>query len=218
MPKPRVLLAMVVAGAMAGCADGTTPTDVPEPAFDFTNNVDNGNPMISRFNTLGWVALQDDDEALFAVIATSNIEMGCHRPYQVLAVHSVQNVVHDPADPDAGKVNRVWRTKGAFITVYEGNQAAWWGSFPHTGWPPATACAELAGMKVAEGFGNYTVTDNDLFSLKYDGANHNSFGTAAEGQLERVGGGKLHFNLAGRCVFDGEDGATMKCHTKINLQ
>lgn len=217
MPNRRVLLALLAAGALVGCADRPTPTDVPDPAFDFTNNADNGNPMIDRFNTLGWVALQDDVEPLFAVIATSNIEMGCHRPYQVLAVHSVQNILHDPDDPDGGKVNRVWRTKGAFITVYEGNQQTWWNSWTRPGWPPASACDELAAMKVAEGYGNYTVTDNDLFAGNYDGANHNSFGTATEGQLELVEGGKVHFNLAGRCVWDGADLATMKCHTRINL-
>jgi hypothetical protein len=69
---------------------------------------------------------------------------------------------------------------------------------------------------VATGTVDLTNTDNDLFAG--DQANHNAFGFVAQGTLRRSNGARAHFNGVSKCVWDGNDLATLNCNNQINLK
>ncbi|MDX1642654.1 MAG: hypothetical protein R3220_13210 [Balneolaceae bacterium] len=86
-------------------------------------------------------------------------------------------------------------------------------------WYPAVYdCDEiLAADPIATGTANVTYTDNDLFAAWYPNENANVYGFSSSGKLETAMGKKINVNAHSRCVWDGEDFATLKCKEKVNV-
>ena len=181
------------------------------PNFTFINNPDNGNPRIVRFGSLAGFLLVDDKANLFSLQAGTNRQFGCVTP-DFFSFMDVQRILHNPEDPLLGQINEVRLGRDIYIAVFQGP----FGTLPPRGDP--SFCAELLSRKLAEGFGNFTNTDNDLFPFLRENNNANAFGFVAQGKLERVGGGRAHYNGLSKCVWDGQDLASLKCTDKINFR
>lgn len=196
---------------LAACADRPEPTAAragPAPSFDFTNNPDNGNPRIVRFGDRIGFLLIDAEANLFSLQAGTDRQFGCVNPPTYLTFHDVQQILENPDDPEAGQIRELRILKDAYLAVYQG-------PFPGA---PISDCADLASRKLAEGFGSFRNTDNDLVIFLRETSNHNAFGFVAQGRLERVGGGTAHYNGVSKCVWDGTDGASLRCKDQINLK
>lgn len=207
-PIPIAGTVMVGLALLAACADRTTPTAVragPALSFDFINNPDNGNPRIVRFGDRFGFLLIDAEANLFSLQAGTNRQFGCVDPPTYLTFHDVQQILLNPDDPLAGAIHELRILEDAYLAVYQG-------PFPFSD------CADLASRKLAEGFGSFRNTDNDLAPFLRDHQNFNAFGFVAEGRLQRVGGGTAHYNGVSKCVWDGTDFASVRCKDKINLQ
>lgn len=207
----RSLAFPLVAVLFAGC--GREPPTAPErlvvPSFTFINNPDNGNPRIVRYGAGFGFLLIDPKTGLFSLQAATNRQLGCNVPPQFINFMDVQDILHNPDDPLAGQINELIIGKDIYIAVYEG-----WDEWVAAG----STCDDLFARKLAEGFnGNFRYTDNDLFIFLRDHNNHNAFGFVAQGKLNRVGGGTANYNGVSRCVWDGYDGATLKCVDRINF-
>jgi len=175
------------------------------PVFTFANNPDNGNPRIVRFGDRFGFLLIDAEANLFSLQAGTNRQFGCVNPPTYLTFHDVQNILLDPNDPLAAAIHELRILNDAYLAVYQG-------PFPFSD------CADLASRKLAEGFGNFRNTDNDLVPFLRDHHNYNAFGFVAQGTLQRVGGGTAHYNGVSKCVWDGTDFASLRCKDQINLQ
>src|SRR5574341_225859 len=207
-PIPIAGTVMVGLALLAACADRTTSTAVragPALSFDFINNPDNGNPRIVRFGDRFGFLLIDAEANLFSLQAGTNRQFGCVDPPTYLTFHDVQQILLNPDDPLAGAIHELRILEDAYLAVYQG-------PFPFSD------CADLASRKLAEGFGSFRNTDNDLAPFLRDHQNFNAFGFVAEGRLQRVGGGTAHYNGVSKCVWDGTDFASVRCKDKINLQ
>jgi len=194
---------------LAACADRPEPTAAragPAPSFDFSNNPDNGNARIVRFGDRVGFLLIDAEANLFSLQAGTNRQFGCVNPPTYLTFHDVQQILENPDDPEAGQIRELRILKDAYLAVYQG-------PFPFSD------CADLASRKLAEGFGSFRNTDNDLVIFLRETSNFNAFGFVAQGTLQRVGGGTAHYNGVSKCVWDGFDGAQLfRCKDKINLR
>lgn len=207
-PIPIAGTLVVGLALLAACAERPDPTAVragPAPSFDFSNNPDNGNPRIFRFGDRVGFLLIDAEANLFSLQAATNRQFGCVDPPTYLTFHHVQGILENPDDPLAGRINELRILKDAYLAVYRG-------PFPFSD------CADLASRKLAEGFGNFRNTDNDLFVFLRDHNNSNAFGFVAQGTLQRVGGGTAHYNGVSKCVWDGTDFASIRCKDQINLK
>ena len=194
---------LLVACGREPAAPATAPNG---PAFDFINNPDNGNPRIVRFGDRVGFLLVDAEANLFSLQAATNRQFGCVNPPTYLTFHDVQQILENPDDPEAGQIHELRILKDAYIAVFQG---------PY----PFSDCADLASRKLAEGFGSFRNTDNDLVIFLRETSNFNAFGFVAQGTLQRVGGGTAHYNGVSKCVWDGFDGAQLfRCKDKINLQ
>jgi len=194
---------LLVACGREPAAPATAPNG---PAFDFINNPDNGNPRIVRFGDRVGFLLVDAEANLFSLQAATNRQFGCVNPPTYLTFHDVQQILENPDDPEAGQIHELRILKDAYIAVFQG---------PY----PFSDCADLASRKLAEGFGSFRNTDNDLVIFLRETNNFNAFGFVAQGTLQRVGGGRAHYNGVSKCVWDGFDGAQLfRCKDKINLQ
>jgi len=194
---------LLVACGREPAAPATAPNG---PAFDFINNPDNGNPRIVRFGDRVGFLLVDAEANLFSLQAATNRQFGCVNPPTYLTFHDVQQILENPDDPEAGQIHELRILKDAYIAVFQG---------PY----PFSDCADLASRKLAEGFGSFRNTDNDLVIFLRETNNFNAFGFVAQGTLQRVGGGTAHYNGVSKCVWDGFDGAQLfRCKDKINLQ
>jgi len=185
---------------LAACTDRSTPT--AGPSFDFMNNPDNGNPRILRFGSTAGFLIVDVEHNLFSLQAGTSRQFGC-APATVFDVMSVQWILENPDDPLA----RIMETRlgeDVYIAVYRG-------PFPFAD------CADLMSRKIAEGTGNFVNTDNDLNPFLRDDNNHNAFGFTAQGRLVTPTSDVLQYNGVSKCVWDGHDGATVKCVDRINL-
>jgi hypothetical protein len=186
----------------------------PTPAFTFANNPDNGNPRILRFGDVAGFLLIDPQTNLFSLQAGTNRQFGCIDPPELFTFMDVQNILHNPDDPIVGQINEVRLGRGVYIAVYQGFDG-WVGS--------GFDCSDLFSRKLAEGTGNFTNTDNDIFAflLPEDGKiprnNYDAFGFVAQGWLTRVDGGTASYNGVSKCVWDGVDLASLKCNDKINF-
>jgi hypothetical protein len=146
----------------------------------------------------------DVEANLFSLQAGTNRQFGCVNPPTYLTFHDVQQILANPDDPESGAIHELRILKDAYIAVYQG-------PFPFAD------CADLASRKIAEGFGSFRNTDNDLLVFLRENTNHNAFGFVAQGSLRRVGGGTAQYNGVSRCVWDGEDVSSVRCTEKINL-
>jgi hypothetical protein len=197
------MLALISLTVLLSCAQ--EPTRLTSgPQFDFANNPDNGNPRIIRFGDRIGLLIVDVEANLFSLQAGTNRQFGCVNPPTYLTFHDVQQILANPDDPESGAIHELRILKDAYIAVYQG-------PFPFAD------CADLASRKIAEGFGSFRNTDNDLLVFLRENTNHNAFGFVAQGSLRRVGGGTAQYNGVSRCVWDGEDVSSVRCTEKINL-
>lgn len=207
----RIGRAVLVIGAL-GVACTDQPAEPENPAVNrllstFANNPDNGNPRIARFGDVAGFLLIDPVTNLFSVQAGTNRQFGCNVPPDLFTFVDVQNVLHNPDDPLADQINEVRLGRGVYIAVFDG----------FDGWEASGFdCADLFARKLAEGVGNFTNTDNDVFIFLRDNTNSNAFGFVAQGRLTRVGGGTTQYNGVSKCVWDGELFETLRCKDKIN--
>lgn len=203
---------MLVLGALgAACADQPAQPHQPAangPSFTFANNPDNGNPRIARFEDVVGYVIIDPVTNRFSLQASTNRQFGCNEPPDLFTFMDVQNILHNPDDPLVGQINEVRLGKGVYIAVFRG-----W-----DGWVAANFdCADLFSRKLAEGVGNFTNTDNDVFVFLREHTNTDAFGFVAQGRLTLVGGGTAAYNGVSKCTWDGVDIATLRCKDKINF-
>lgn len=205
----RTTIPFVALGLLAACADTPRPTEVAapqRPAFDFTNNMDNGNLHILRDDNGRFAYFVEDAGAgLVAIIAVNDREDGCHRR-TYLSPADVQDIVANPSDPQNAAIHELVLGTDMFITVYRASSFA-----------EIADCADLASRKIAQGLGNSRNTDSDLFTFLYPHHNWDAFGIAAQGDLDLLAGGTTHFIGVNRCAWNGSDFATLRCTSKVNL-
>ncbi len=197
---------VITLAGLCACTERLAPTAAHPsgPAFDFSNNPDNGNPRILRFGSTVGFLIVDVDHNLFSIQSGTDRQAGCHAA-DVFDVMSVQWILSNPDDPTA-RIMEKRLGQGVYIAVFRG-------PFPFAD------CADLMSRKIAEGTGNFVNTDNDLSPDLRDHNNYNAFGFTAQGELDSVdGSGKVHYNGVSKCVWDGFDLASLKCEDKINLQ
>jgi hypothetical protein len=203
-----LIAALCTTALLVACADTPTPTE-NTPQFSFANNPFNGNPRIARFSDRAGYLLIDPTTNLFSVQASGNLQFGCNAPPDFFTFMDVQGILHNPDDPLFGQINELRLARGVFIAVFQG-----WADWEAGGFD----CDDLFSRKLAEGVGNFTATDNDVFVFLRENNNANAFGFVAQGKLERVGGGTAHYNGVSKCVWDGNDFASGKCKDKINFR
>ena len=205
----QLALTLVPLLFLACSREPAAPATAPNgPAFAFLNNPDNGNPRIVRFGDRIGFLLIDAEANLFSLQAGTDRQFGCVNPPTYMTFHDVQQILLNPNDPLAAAIHELRILKDAYLAVYQG-------PFPGV---PISDCADLASRKLAEGFGSFRNTDNDLVPFLRDHHNFNAFGFVAQGTLERVGGGRAHYNGVSKCVWDGTDGTSLRCKDLINLK
>jgi hypothetical protein len=192
---------------------GPVPLIGSGPTFTFTNNPDNGNPRIVRFEDLFAFLTVDPQTNLFAQHSPFDFQFFCNGSPTLFNLMDFQDVLQDPDDPLAGQIKELILGRDIYIGVFEG-----WDEWVASGFD----CADLFSRKLAEGPGNVTSTDNDLLTFLRESTNGNAFGFAAQGRLERVGGGTAHYSGTSRCIWqesDGHDAASFfRCTEKINFR
>jgi hypothetical protein len=211
------MLALPVLPLFFACGNQPTAPDgssLLSPSFSFGNNPDNGNPRIVRFERVFALLLTDPQTNLFAIHAGSDDQLawqlGCSGPPDFLNLVDVQQVVHDPDDPTAGQINGLTLAREIYIAVFQG-----FDDWAASGFD----CADLASRLLADGHGNMTLTDNDIFAFLRENTNANAFGFVVQGNLDRVDGGGAHYNAVSKCVWDGEDGSRIfHCKDKLNYR
>jgi len=205
----RHLFVGVLGAVTAACADAPARVASPAPggpAYRVAWNPDNGNPRILRTEHTAAFLLIDPATGQFSLQAAWNRQFGCVDPPEIYTLVDIQDILHDPDDPLAAQINELILGRGVYIAVFDGWDA-WTGD-----------CGDLFARKLAEGFGTITGTDNDVFVFLRESANSNAFGFVAQGRLTRTGGGAVHYNGVGRCVWDGNTGARFRCTDRIVLR
>ena len=214
----------VTLGLVAGaCNEQQVPTAGDEagfsatpgsPANSFSNNPDNGNPRIFRFNNGASFLIVDDDANLFSLqsgrdfLFLSTLGPPPCREATFLSFEDIQRILHDPDDPNSAMIKEIRQGKDIFIAVFQGPLET------------VSDCDDLISRLLGQGRGNFTNTDNDMFQfLREDRTNnHNAWGLTAQGTVELLGGGSAHYNGLSKCVWDGLDIFSIKCVDKINLR
>lgn len=191
------------------CGQPTANREAGKGEFTFANNPDNGNPRIVRFGELVGFLLIDPNTRIFSVQAGTNRQFGCNLPPDIFNFMDVQLILHNPDDPEAGMIKELRLGRNIYIAVFSG-----YDQWEASGFD----CADLFSRKLAEGTGNFTNTDNDLLVFLRENTNANAFGFVAQGKLQRVGGGTAQYDGVSKCVWDGEDIASLKCVDKINFR
>ncbi len=180
----------LVAALAVGCSDQNAPTATGEaptpPQFNFTNNPDAG-PIIVRGQTVFAVFWVDPKREISAVAGADVVEF-CSG---VVDFDLVDFQDHIPPG-DATRIMEVLH--GDDIRA-----SAWPFDFFDCG-------LFLSETPLAEGLVDMRSTDNDLLVfLDPENKNHNAFGFNVHGA----------FNGHQRCVWDGNNGETLKCNSSI---
>lgn len=194
---------------MTACGERNTPTEVTgtqDLQFSFANNPDNGNPRIVRFGDVFAFLLVDPRTDLFSVQASTNRQFGCNESPDLISIMEAQEIWHNTDDPAAGQLNQLVLGKGIYIAVFEG-----WEGWLASG----EDCGDLFARKLADGPGNFTYTDNDFFAYLREHQNANAFGFTAQGNLNLLAGGTVHYNGISKCVGTVN---RFQCVDQINLQ
>lgn len=211
----RIAGGALAAGALlVACAEQPIPTEGPavdSPLFSFSNNPDNGNPRILRFNNLATFLIVDDETNLFSLQAGRDAPFNFNAGERcgevtALSFEDVQRILHDPDDPVSAMINETRQGRDIFIHVFQGP------------FSEVTDCDDMLSRLLAQGRGNFTNTDNDVLIFLRPHNNVNAFGfTAHSNDLELIGGGRAMYNGVSKCVWDGNDLGTLMCVDKINF-
>ncbi len=194
---------------LVACDRGTVPPTAAEGvSLNFTNNPDNAHPRIVRFQDVFGYFIVDWDRSLFSIQAATDGQFGCNATPTFYSFLDVQDLLNNTDDPVAGRVIELVQGRGVHIAVYR----------DPAGWVAAgLGCDALLERKVAEGTGNLTYTDNDLLAFLDPSRHVNAFGLAAQGRLVRTDGKRAAYSGVDRCVWDGEDPASIRCTEKISF-
>lgn len=172
-----------LAAALAACArQPNAPAGDETPAFDWTNNLDNGNLRITRFESEFITCWSDATNGLRACHSTIPLGDGTETdcgPQAELDPVQVQDVgLFDPDVPFF--VNWLHENlKGAvWVTVRDLTQ-------------PGTC---FDNRLVAEGWGNIHYTDNDLFGVGGPDRNANAWGFRSQGRLTSPAGSRVNYS------------------------
>ncbi len=181
MPKSFSILRLVGAtvlgtALLAGCTDGNVPTeltDIPEPAFNFSNGPSNPGPRVVRFDVLPAAALfVDAERQLVALLTTGDGLLGCR------AITSESPLNFQEVTTPGGVVHQLFQIHEGFGAVYD---------LPSFSFDCAVLTAPLAAGPV-----HVIGTDNDL---NVSGTRTNAFGFKSNGTLDNlVGAGTIAFN------------------------
>ena len=183
MWKQALCTVSLVIGLVACDRQPSAPAGEETPAFDFTNNLDNGNLRVTRFLQDEFIACWSDaTNGLRACHATiplgDGTEDDCGPQGQLDPVH-VQEI--GLFDPDVeffvnwlhqNLKGRVW------VTVRDLTQ-------------PGTC---FDNRLVAEGWGKVHYTDNDLFGVGGPDRNANAWGFRGQGRLTTPAGRSVSYN------------------------
>ena len=209
----RVTALAVALGLMAGaCSEQPAPTAAGEAVFstgsrtfdNFSNNPDNGNDRIFRFEQDVFLLLFQfpndfPPPGIPDLVAIHSSTPDCGG---ILEPVSTQWVQDNPDDPISAKIREVLLADPINIFVVD---------FAQEG--------NCFGLNlVASGTGKLVNTDNDLFVFLRPHNNANAFGFTAQGRLTTPGGDRVHYNGVSKLVWDGEDFSTFKVNEHFNLK
>lgn len=180
----------LVAALVVACSQQNAPTATSEapthPQFNFTNNPDAG-PIIVRGQTVFAVFWVDPKREISAVVGVDIVEF-CSG-----VIDFDLSDFQDHIPP--GDATRI-------MEIVQGDDVR------ASAWPFDFFDCDLflSETPLAEGLVDLRSTDNDLLVfLDPENRNHNAFGFNVHGA----------FNGHERCVWDGNDGETLKCNSSI---
>jgi hypothetical protein len=181
MPSRSLFLLSLLVGLAACDRQPTAPVGLDTPAFDWTNNSDNGNVRIMRFQD-GFIACWSDaTNGLRACHATfplgDGTETDCGPQGELDPVGHQQVGLIDPDDFFSSWLHDNAKGK-VWITVRDETQ-------------PGTC---FDNQLVAEGWGNVHATDNDLFGTTETDHNTNAFGIRGNGRLTTPEGATVQYS------------------------
>jgi hypothetical protein len=170
---------LVVAVLTAACSDQATAPRAHAPALaaDFMNNPDVGNGVIYRYGSDWAICWTDPSNHLRACHRTQQFPSGDCGVFEPIGGIGAQDVVtvNDPFDSEikTNSMGRLW------ITVRDLSQPG--------------AC--YGALRVAEGWGSFHYTDNDLWGVDPNGAqNTNAVGFRADGILTASDGSPVVYS------------------------
>ena len=197
------ILAIAVALALMGCGrEADMATAPPAPAFDFSNNPDNGNPRVFRYQDEFGVAWTDPGSGLRVTHWSTRflVEPGCG-DFEGRGPIAFQQVgLLDLADIFASQL-RVNAMGDVWVIVRDLNQ-------------PGNC---FGAALVAEGWGSIHYTDNDAFGLGPNQPNANAWGYIGDGVLTTPTGGTVRYSGHLRIAFTGA-GELATARPTINLR
>lgn len=204
-PKFTLTSLALVLGLMVGaCSERPVLTATDEAVFspdvrtldNFSNNPDNGNDRVFRFEQNVFFVIFDPNSTL-AVAHSSFPDCGGD-----LEPVSTQWIQDNPDDPLSAKIREVTLADPINIFVVDLAQAG-----------------NCFGFRlVASGTGKLVNTDNDIFTFLRPNNNANAFGFTAQGRLTAPAGDRVHYNGVSKVVWDGEDFATLRVNEHFNLK
>ena len=196
------ILTLGVAVSLMGCGrEASMPSAPAAPAFDFSNNPDNGNPRIFRYQDEFGVAWTDPGSNLRVTHWSTRfqVEPGCG-DFEGVGPIAFQEVgLIDLADIFASQIRL--NAKGTvWIIVRDLNQ-------------PGNC---FGAALVAEGWGSVHYNDNDAFGLDPDHSNANAWGYTGDGILTTPAGDVVRYNGHLRIAVTGA-GELATARPRINL-
>ncbi len=205
MNRVTILCAILI-GALftVGCNEQKVPVSMSEntlvtPASLAKGPPPTSGPIVIRSQTLFAVFFVDLDKGISASIGADPVEF-CSGiiDFDIVELQEIS------VPEDANRL--IDLVKGSNVTA--------------SVWPFTTFDCDLFAntTPLATGTVKLVNTDNDLLIfLNPDHKNSNAFGFTAQGRLNRPDGTKASFNAVSKCVWDGDDIASLKCVEKINL-
>lgn len=184
--------ALLLVTLMAACSDQTTTPRPHTPAIaaDFMNNPDVGNGVVYRYGSDFAVCWTDFSNGLRACHRTQQFPSGDCGAFDPIGGISEQEIVAIP-DPDdffsseiiVNQMGRLW------ITVRDLNQVG--------------NC--YGAQRVAEGWGDFHYTDNDMFgSDPGEQGRSNAYGFMAQGDLWASDGSPVGYSGHARMMWNGD--------------
>ena len=195
--------ALLLATVVTACSDQATAprSHTPAIAADFMNNPDVGNGVVYRYGSDFAVCWTDFSNGLRACHRTQQFPSGDCGAFDPIGGISAQEVVA-VADLDdffsseivANQMGRLW------ITVRDQNQ-------------PGNC---YGAQRVAEGWGDFHYTDNDMFGTDPGGQGRsNAWGFMAEGGLRASDGSPVGYSGHARYVWNGDRGLVLMQHQVV---
>lgn len=162
--------------------DGVASVASAATLDNFLNNPDNGNERIFRVEDQVFLILFDDTPGSTLAAVHSSFPQCGGSPVPV----SLQEILHNPDDPLAGRVNVLLQATDVNIRIID----------------TADPGSCFGNRLVAGGTGRLQITDNDLFVEGKSSAN--AFGFMANATLTTPSGATAHYNAIQRTSWKVE--------------